>query len=41
VSGGWEWVAFAYATSAVVLGGYTWLLAARRAAAARRRRELG
>jgi membrane protein YqaA with SNARE-associated domain len=41
MSGGWQWVAFGYATSAVVLGGYLWYLLGRTAQASRRRRELG
>lgn len=41
MSGGWQWVTFAYATSGVVLGGYLWYLLGRTAQASRRRRELG
>jgi hypothetical protein len=41
MSGGWEWVTFAYVTSVAVLGGYLWYLLQRTAQAVRKRRELG
>lgn len=40
MSGGWEWVVFAYATTTAILGGYLWYLLGRSSQAVRRRREL-
>lgn len=41
MTGGWEWVALAYGSSAVILGGYTWLLALRTSRVRSKLRELG
>lgn len=41
MTGGWEWVALAYGSSAFILGGYTWLLVRRTGSVRSKLRELG